>query len=707
MVFKSLEDGFNFYKQYASLTGFDIRKSTNLKVSGIVVWRYVVCNREGHKHFAPIVNKPTHDDGVPKAKQRRRISNRDDCKACVAFWLVGGVGYTISSFIETHNHPMLSIPSRPFLKINRNLEIGHKKFMLNCAKANIGPMKSYRLFKESVGGYDNVGATAIDFKNFKRDLKAYIAGADAQMLIDKLFRKKQTCSAFHFDYDVDESDQLTRVFWCDPIARKKYAMFGDVISFDVTFNTNRYKMVFTPFTGVDNHRRCVTFVAGLLRREDVPSYTWLFNRFLDAMGHAPQCIITDQDAYMAIAIPEVFPKTIHRLCMWHITNKITAKVDNELAKDQVFLRRLNSVIWNHYLEPKEWEKQWHEVLVDYELESNSWFCNLFAIRTSWIPVYFRDLFMIGLLRTTSRSESENSFFGDFKNNYFTLVEFYMQFESAMDSQRHKTADLDSDSEACIPVYKTPLAIEKHASFFYTLTIFYEVQPEICASCFSCSVLQVDKKEHTLSYVVQDSRGMDFNVEHSTLDDSFSCTCKYWQRIGLLCRHIFLLFKVLKIKMIPERYITNRWCKSPLLKPMIEVSGLDFASESSIDENKLMLNRLWSNIHSCVALIENNSDLLSSFSKVISEQKELIESSIASHDVDTGVPNIFENYCGVPAPSEIKVLPPQPAHNKGSGKRIKSAKEIQIEQSKKNKRMCRTCKELGYHDSRNCPMNYSS
>ncbi|VFQ91055.1 unnamed protein product [Cuscuta campestris] len=231
MVFKSLEDGFNFYKQYASLTGFDIRKSTNLKVSGIVVWRYIVCNREGHKHFASIVNKPTHDDGVPKAKQRRRISNRVDCKARVAFRLVGGVG--------------------PFLKINRNLEIGHKKFMLNCAKANIGPMKSYRLFKESVGGYDNVGAIDVDFKNFKRDLKAYIAGADAQMLIDKLFGKKQKCSAFHFDYDVDESDQLTRVFWCDPVARKKYAMFGDVISFDATFNTNRYKMVFTPFTGVD------------------------------------------------------------------------------------------------------------------------------------------------------------------------------------------------------------------------------------------------------------------------------------------------------------------------------------------------------------------------------------------------------------------------------------------------------------------------
>ncbi|VFQ65982.1 unnamed protein product [Cuscuta campestris] len=475
-------------------------------VSGVVVWRYIVCNREGHKHFASTCNKPTHDDGdLPKAKQRRRISNRVDCKTRVAFRLTGGVGYSISIFIESRNHPMMSLPSRPFLKINRNLEIGHQRFMLNCAKANIGRMKSYQLFKESVGSYNNVGATAVDFKNFKRDLKAYIAGADAQMLIDKLFRKKQTCSAFHFDYDVDESDQLTRVFWCDPTAKKNYVMFGDVISFDATFNTNSlvlgvFLVVFTPFTGVDNHRRCVTFAAGLLRREDVPPHRWLFNRFLDAMGHAPQCIITDQDASRAIAIPEVFPNTVHR-------PKITSKVDNELAKDQDFLTRLNFVIWSHYLEPEEWEKQWNE----------------------------------------------------------------------------------------------------------------------------------------------DSRGMVVNVEHSTLEGSFFYTCKNWQRIGLLCCHIFLLFKVLKIKLIPERYITNRWCKTPLLKPRIDVSGLDFTSESAIDEKKVMLNRLWSNIHSCVALIENNPELLCAFSKVITEQKEVIESVVASEDVGTEQRDLFENYCGVPAP----------------------------------------------------------
>ncbi|CAH9058634.1 unnamed protein product, partial [Cuscuta epithymum] len=61
-------------------------------------------------------------------------------------------------------------------------------------------------------------------------------------------------------------------------------------------------MVFTPFTGVDNHKKCVTFGAGLLLKEDVESYVWVFHCFLDVVGREPSCIITDQDPSMRIAI---------------------------------------------------------------------------------------------------------------------------------------------------------------------------------------------------------------------------------------------------------------------------------------------------------------------------------------------------------------------------------------------------------------------
>jgi hypothetical protein len=88
----------------------------------------------------------------------------------------------------------------------------------------------------------------------------------------------------------------------------------------------RYNMVFVPFCGVDNHRRCVTFASGLLSKEDIPHYTWVFRAFMNAMEREPLCILTDQCPAMKQAVPAVFTKTRHRLCMWHIMKKLSIKV---------------------------------------------------------------------------------------------------------------------------------------------------------------------------------------------------------------------------------------------------------------------------------------------------------------------------------------------------------------------------------------------
>ena len=69
------------------------------------------------------------------------------------------------------------------------------------------------------------------------------------------------------------------------------------------------------------------FGATLLWNEKKESYIWLFKTFLKAMcGVAPKLIITDEDQSMRIGIEQVFPKTIDRLCMWHILMKLTEKV---------------------------------------------------------------------------------------------------------------------------------------------------------------------------------------------------------------------------------------------------------------------------------------------------------------------------------------------------------------------------------------------
>jgi zinc finger SWIM domain-containing protein 3 len=86
-------------------------------------------------------------------------------------------------------------------------------------------------------------------------------------------------------------------------------------------------MIFVPFTGVDHHKLCVTFGAGLLYNESVDSYKWLLTAFLTAHdGKQPTLTLTDQDASMKQAVTIVLHESIHRLCMWHITKKLPSKV---------------------------------------------------------------------------------------------------------------------------------------------------------------------------------------------------------------------------------------------------------------------------------------------------------------------------------------------------------------------------------------------
>ncbi|CAH9117587.1 unnamed protein product, partial [Cuscuta europaea] len=161
----------HFYEQYASICGFESCKSSQHRArDGIIVWKHMVCNRQGFKNVSKAKtvasniescknvdlddqlsneiedftteNESCESDGSENEdrphgedlptpgvcvdddeNKRRTVSNRCDCKARVVYRLVGMNGYTITFFEERHNHSMSSLSSMPFLKVNRKLDI--------------------------------------------------------------------------------------------------------------------------------------------------------------------------------------------------------------------------------------------------------------------------------------------------------------------------------------------------------------------------------------------------------------------------------------------------------------------------------------------------------------------------------------------------------------------------------------------------------
>ncbi|XP_074271059.1 protein FAR1-RELATED SEQUENCE 5-like [Silene latifolia] len=349
---------------------------------GEIKSKLVVCNREGFAHKTP---RKDQDDGLDGEKSQRifRVT-RVGCKARIRLYMKNGL-LLIDRFHEGHNHELISLKDREFQKLSRNITDYHKMIIVSNSKLKIGATKTYRICKEQVNGYKNIGASLNDFKNFHRDVKCFIHERDGQLFVDHFKEMTETRIGFYFDYDLDDDGSLRRAIWADGTARDNYKIFGDAVSFDPTYSTNKYSMVFTPFTGVDHHKRSVTFCGALVAREDYESFNWVFSRFLQAMGgKEPEYIITDQDPGIIKSVPLVFKTARHRFCMWHIMNKMPSKFGVSRSDYNEFMCKINDIIWDDELEAAEFDGIWEQIIEDHGVGVNDWFADTYVIRGQWL-----------------------------------------------------------------------------------------------------------------------------------------------------------------------------------------------------------------------------------------------------------------------------------------------------------------------------------
>ncbi|KAK2650418.1 hypothetical protein Ddye_017907 [Dipteronia dyeriana] len=164
---------------------------------------------------------------------------------------------------------------------------------------------------------------------------------------------------------LDNGEQITNIFWVDARMILDYGHFGDVVSFDTTYKTNKENRPFGVFVGLNHHRETVIFGATLMYDETVDSFIWLFETFLEAMSKkTPKTIITDQDAAMAKAISHVMPNTYHRLCTWHMMQNALKHV-NGVFRGPGGLKSILSKFINDIEEENQFLIAWNEMLEKY------------------------------------------------------------------------------------------------------------------------------------------------------------------------------------------------------------------------------------------------------------------------------------------------------------------------------------------------------
>ncbi|CAM8937187.1 unnamed protein product [Rhodiola kirilowii] len=145
----------------------------------------------------------------------------------------------------------------------------------------------------------------------------------------------------------------------------------------------------------------------------------------------------------------------------------------------------------------------------------------------------------------------------------TLVEFYMEFDRALDTQRKNRWTLDDESIKSSPSLKTELDIERHAANIFTHNIFKEFQNEIFAGVYRCynEMMRCDDDHISYTIIDKDYNTAKYQVLYISSTKDARCSCRKFEPTGILCRHVFHVFCSMDVSQIPSAYILNRWLKS--------------------------------------------------------------------------------------------------------------------------------------------------
>jgi len=355
-------------------------------------------------------------------------------------------------------------------------------------EADVRINKSFRSLVCEAGGYDNITFIERDVRNYiGKQRRSLCKDGDGQTLLRHFSQMRELNNDFFFDIDMDENNRICNVFWANAKSRATCQDFGDVVSFDTTYLTNKYNMSFAPFVGVNHHGQSILLGCGLVSCEDTSTFVWLFECWRQCMFNVePDGIVTDQCKAMMNAIKVVFSNTKHRWCLWHIMKKVLEKLQG----------------YTNYKPIKtELKKLVYDSICVNDLNANEWLSTLYDERHRWVPYYLKCHFWAGM-STTQRSEDMNAFFDGFINSSTTLQQFVVQYDNALRQKAEKEFEADFTSVNTTVACGSQSPIERQFQLEYTHAKFSEIQNEFRGK-MNCFMKSVSKDETAWKYMAKE------------------------------------------------------------------------------------------------------------------------------------------------------------------------------------------------------------
>jgi FAR1 DNA-binding domain len=157
LEFRTPEEAYNFYNNYACHVGFSVRKATRAKNSqGVSSIRYV-CNKEGFSKYQKKKEMPIGSLTGQKTPEKVKGITRVGCKASIRIKLVQGGIWQVSVFVEDHNHDLIASPSKKRnLRSQKRLTNEDRDIIRNLSSQNVGTSQILEYLAIEHGGKEHL-----------------------------------------------------------------------------------------------------------------------------------------------------------------------------------------------------------------------------------------------------------------------------------------------------------------------------------------------------------------------------------------------------------------------------------------------------------------------------------------------------------------------------------------------------------------------
>ncbi|GKD48934.1 FAR1-related sequence 5-like protein [Tanacetum coccineum] len=161
------------------------------------------------------LNEVEGEDGENSASKKRKCHSKSQAINCPAKLCLKKINeaesYKVLGFVENHNHPLMNLNNMDLSRARSQLHFDDYIFIHRASMSNLGPTRAHRLKVALVGGYDKVRGTSTNYCNFKRCVNSFIGDRDAQMLVDKMCKRKLHVLELCFEYHTLPSKELDQV----------------------------------------------------------------------------------------------------------------------------------------------------------------------------------------------------------------------------------------------------------------------------------------------------------------------------------------------------------------------------------------------------------------------------------------------------------------------------------------------------------------